>query len=480
MQLLALTADIDGLTVTGDAETDIRGLTADSRAVQPGYLFAALPGLKLDGRTFIGDAIAKGAAAILTTHDVSANAPIIATKNPRRALAQLAAQFYGAQPDTIAAVTVTNGKSSTVDFCRQIWKKAGPHAASMGTIGTVTDAGLRKGSLTTPDPVSLQENVAQLAKEGITHLALEASSQGMHQYRLDGLKIKIAGFTNISRDHLDYHGSMEAYFSAKLYLFTQLLHKDGTAVINADSDAAEKVLAACHGRQTITYGHAGKDIRILSQTPEPAGQYLSLEIFGTPHDVHLPLVGAFQAENALCALGMVLAEQNIAQDKAITALTSLKSVRGRLELAGTINDAAVYVDYAHTPDGLETMLHALRPHTHGKLRVVFGCGGDRDKGKRPMMGEIAVRLADDAIVTDDNPRTENAKAVRADIMTAAKGAREIGERRTAIFEGIKSLEPGDVLVIAGKGHEQGQIIGRDILPFDDVTEAKKAIKEISG
>lgn len=499
MRLLELIGDADGVTVSNRAraaELDIMGLTADSREVRAGYLFAAFPGNKVDGRDFIADAIARGATAILAPEGLSAvgiQGVVVTDTNPRQRFAHMAATYFGRQMDTVVAVTGTNGKSSTVNFCRQIWQSMDHAAASLGTIGIIANIGNggginRAGSLTTPDPVTLHSEIAELEAAGVTHLAIEASSQGMDQYRLDGLKISAAGFTNLTRDHLDYHGTMEKYFESKARLFSEMIASDGIAVINADSDYAGKVRAVCEkrGLRVIDFGHAATDIKLVRRKPLPGGQFMELQLFGERYELELPLVGDFQASNALCALGLVIAEKPDDRGmhmRAVYALEKLQSVRGRLEYAAKHpNGAAIYVDYAHSPDGLETMLNALRPHTQNKLHVVFGCGGDRDKGKRPMMGEIAMRLADRVIVTDDNPRTEDATAVRADIMKGCPDKLKVTEmagRRDAIRAAVAKLSPGDVLVIAGKGHEQGQIVGKEILPFDDVTEAKNAVLEVT-
>ncbi|MBI1214460.1 MAG: UDP-N-acetylmuramoyl-L-alanyl-D-glutamate--2,6-diaminopimelate ligase [Alphaproteobacteria bacterium] len=481
--------------LSGLEEVEVTGLTADSRAVKPGFLFAALQGVKQDGRDFIPDAVKNGAVAVLapegTTFEDKSIA-LITDLQPRSRFAKMAAAFYGKQPQTVAAVTGTNGKSSTVNFCRQIWQALELPGASMGTIGVIAPGLERSAALTTADPVTLHADIAELVARGVTHLALEASSQGLDQFRLDGLHVTAAGFTNLTRDHLDYHGSLDKYFAAKARLFEEMLENGGVAVINADSEHAAPLIEICEKRgiRTLTYGENGRELRIEARSPLPHGQDVTLEVFGAPHVVTLPLVGDFQAMNALCALGLALAEKpdDIEfRQKAVAALESLQSVRGRLEFATRAPcGAAVYVDYAHTPDGLETMLNALRPHTAGRLHVVFGCGGDRDRGKRPMMGEIARRLADDIIVTDDNPRSEDAAAIRAEVMQgclssdAASEVHEIGGRRAAIRAAVKRLAPEDVLVIAGKGHEQGQIVGGNVLPFDDVTEARTAALEETG
>lgn len=469
----------------------LAGLTQDSRAVKRGFLFAALPGSKMDGRKFIEDAIRNGASAILAptgamlpggTDDVE----LITDDNPRRKLALLAAEFYGSQPGFIAAVTGTNGKTSTVHFARDLWKLRGLKAASIGTLGVRMGDTVRSGSLTTPDPVSLQAELADLAAVKVTHLVMEASSIGLHQHRLDGVQLKAAAYTNLSWDHIDYHADMDNYFEAKARLFAEVLDKSGTAILNADTPEFGKLkkLTENHGCHMISYGHGGEDIKIISAQPTPGGKELKLEVFGKPYEVQFPIVGAFQMMNALCAFGIVIAEapdDQEAVDFYAQALSKLQGPPGRLQLVpGHAKDAAVYVDYAHTPDALKNVLEALRPHTTGKLVCVFGCGGDRDRSKRPAMGEIASKLADTVIVTDDNPRSENPESIRKEILKAAAGAKEIGNRREAIQEAVKNLGKGDVLVIAGKGHEQGQIFEDHTEPFDDVTEAAKAIRELKA
>jgi len=489
LRLLELIIDSSDLKV-GDkiaaAGLEITGLTSDSREVRAGYLFAAFPGSRQDGRAFIEEAVKKGAAAILAPEGTSVNAKgvvALESRNPRRCFARMAASFFGKQMEVIVAVTGTNGKSSTVNFCRQMWQSMEHASACLGTLGVVAPGINRAGSLTTPDPVTLHSEIAELEASGVTHLALEASSQGLNQYRLDGVRITAAGFTNLTRDHLDYHGTMEAYLQAKLRLFGEVLDDAGIAVINSDMPYFDAARAVCEKRgiRVIDFGSRARDIRLSKQRPLTDGQFLELFVFGERYELELPLVGDFQASNALCALGLVLAEDpdnRLLHMQGIYALERLQSVRGRLEFAARhANGASVYVDYAHTPDGLETMLKALRPHTPKRLHVVFGCGGDRDRGKRPMMGEIAARLADRVIVTDDNPRTEEAAAIRREIMQGASRATEISGRREAIRAAICALEPDDVLVIAGKGHEQGQIVGQEILPFDDVGEARAAVLE---
>ncbi len=470
-----------------DGLPEITGLTADSRAVEPGFLFAALPGTRADGRDFIDQAVAKGARAILAPTGTALAASIsgvelITDDRPRRRFAQIAAAFYGRQPATIAAITGTNGKTSTANFARQIWQKLGRSAASLGTLGITAPGKEQYGALTTPDPVALHSSLAELADAGITHLAMEASSHGLDQHRLDGVRVTAAGFSNLSRDHLDYHGTMEAYLAAKARLFDEILAPDGTAVLNADAPqcAALTARAQAAGRRVMLYGAKGREIRIDSATPMPRGLDLTLTVLDRTVDVHLPLAGAFQAANALCALGLVLAD-GTKPDAAIAALETLSGVRGRLELvARHPNGGAIYVDYAHTPDALETVLDALRPHTRGRLVAVFGCGGDRDPGKRPVMGATVARLADKAIVTDDNPRTEDPAVIRAAALAACPGGIEIGDRAEAIRVAIAGLAPDDVLVIAGKGHETGQIVGEDVHPFDDAEHARTAVNELGA
>jgi UDP-N-acetylmuramoyl-L-alanyl-D-glutamate--2,6-diaminopimelate ligase len=486
-ELMASRTELAVSALALERDPPITSLTADSRKVAKGALFAALPGTSRDGRDFIGEAVARGAVAVLApkgTHlpPGSDQVALIEDENPRRRWALLAAAFYRAQPSTIAAVTGTNGKTSTAQFTRQLWAALGHKAGAMGTLGLVAPGFPQMASLTTPDPVALHETLADLAKAGITHLAMEASSHGLDQFRLDGVLVNVAGFTNLTRDHLDYHGTMEGYFQAKAQLFERVMPKGATAVLNADTPEFERLAALCAARKQkiIGFGEKAKEIKVLKAEPRADGIALSLDVFGARHDIALPLVGRFQAWNALCALGLVVGGGE-APEKVVAHLAALQGVRGRMELvARPKKDSAIYVDYAHTPDGLETVLQALRPHTAGRLSVVFGCGGDRDRGKRPIMGGIAARLADRVIVTDDNPRTERAEAIRAEILAACPGAREIGDRATAIGAAVADLAPGDVLVIAGKGHEQGQIVGQEVRPFDDAGVAQAAAGELSG
>jgi UDP-N-acetylmuramoyl-L-alanyl-D-glutamate--2,6-diaminopimelate ligase len=469
------------------AEVEVSGLTADSRQVAAGYLFAALPGSRVDGRDFIPQALDKGAAAVLAPLGTelpaaAGDVPLITDDNPRRRLALLAARFYERQPRTACAVTGTNGKTSVASFTRQIWQALGHDAASLGTLGLQPPRADAPASLTTPDPVELHRCLATLARDHIDHVVLEASSHGLDQSRLDGIRVSAAAFTNLTRDHLDYHGTMAAYLAAKLRLFTELLQQDGAAVVNIDDPAGADVAAACRARgvRLITYGRAEADLHLLRQEPTATGQNLQIDVFGKRYDVALPVAGAFQADNALAALGLVLAG-GIDPDMAVAALAQVSGVPGRVELVGaTPAGGHVYVDYAHTPDALETVLKALRPHTANRLHVIIGCGGDRDRGKRPIMGRIAVTLADQAIITDDNPRSEDPAAIRQEMLAEAPGAQEIGDRGAAIATAVAALGPGDVLVIAGKGHESGQIVGGQVLPFDDREIARTAISKLAG
>ena len=492
MRLIELMDGAQGpLILSSPGDPDIRGLTADSRAVKPGFLFAALPGAKTDGRRFVADAVARGAVAVLTDDpgalsDLAQRQPpvqVVFDENPRRRLARMAARFYVPQPETLVAVTGTNGKTSVTVFTRQIWQKLGHRAASLGTIGIVGPDFEQPGALTTPDPVSLHHELNLLARSGIDHVALEASSHGLDQYRLDGLELAAAAFTNLTRDHLDYHRDMEAYFLAKARLFTELLPPDGTAVLNADSAEAMRLGQPCRqrGQTVITFGAApGADLRLAAARPLAAGQELELEVLGERRAFFLPLMGAFQASNALAALGLALAA-GAPVERALDALPLLQGVPGRLQhVASHANGAPVIVDYAHTPDALETVLTALRAHCRGRLVVVFGCGGDRDPGKRPQMGEIAQRLADLVIVTDDNPRSENPAVIRRAILAQCPGAAEVGDRAQAIRRGLAALQPSDVLLIAGKGHERGQIIAGVTHPFEDAAAARDAVAELGG
>jgi len=454
------------------AALDIAGLSADSRAIRPGFLFVAVPGNKADGLIFVPQALKAGAAAIVAERAPAAplpdNVAVIIVPNVRRALALAAAKFFGRQPAVIAAVTGTSGKTSVAAFTRQIWTSIGHAAASIGTIGVVAPGEEVYGSLTTPDPIELHRTLDRLAGNGVTHLAFEASSHGLDQHRLDGVRVAAGGFTNITRDHLDYHPSFDAYLAAKLRLFSDLIVPDGTAVVDVDHAHADKVVAAAKARglRLLGVGRNGDGIRLRDVSIDGFAQQLRVEHAGRTHELRLPLVGAFQVENALVAAGLVISTGG---DPARTfaALEHLKGAKGRLDLVGARGGAPVFVDYAHKPDALEKALAALRPYVKKRLVVVFGAGGDRDKGKRPLMGEIAVKHADRVIVTDDNPRSEEPAAIRAAILAAAPGASEIGDRGEAIRRAVAALEPGDVLLIAGKGHESGQIVGNQTLPFSD-------------
>ena len=465
-------ADADDVLITG--------ISADSRAIKPGYLFAALPGVKANGAGFIAQAKEKGAAAVICLHGVVAPDGIIPlyTDNPRHLLALAAARFYGGQPDLVAAVTGTNGKTSVAAFVRQIWMAMGFRAASLGTIGIVGPEGATYLDHTTPDPVTLHAALARLKADHVSHLALEASSHGLEQNRLDGVRIATAGFTNLTRDHLDYHATMEDYFDAKMRLFTELLPKGAPAVINADDSFSPRVAALCEtaGLSLFTVGSSGRHLQLLSAERDGFGQRLDLQGPTQRHRIFLPLAGDFQASNALVAAGLVIASGG-EETLAIQALQSLKGAKGRLDLAGTSRRGApVFVDYAHTPDALRKALETLRPYASGRLAVVFGCGGDRDRGKRPEMGAIAARLADRAYVTDDNPRTEDAATIRRAIMAACPSGIEIADRAAAIRTAVDGLGKGDVLLVAGKGHEEGQIVGQTILPFNDHDAVAAAIK----
>jgi UDP-N-acetylmuramoyl-L-alanyl-D-glutamate--2,6-diaminopimelate ligase len=459
----------------------ITGVTSDSRRVRDGVLFAALPGTRADGRSFIPQVLQAGAAAVLAPEDTPADAAPILVKSGdvRRAYALAAKAFYGAQPKTVVAVTGTNGKTSVAGFCRQIWTRLGRQAASMGTLGVVHgEEALTGPGLTSPDAAEAARWMAELAGRGVTHACLEASSHGLDQRRLDGVTLAAAGFTNLTQDHLDYHGTMDAYRASKLRLFEALLPRGRTAVLNADSDAynAFAAMSILSGLTINSVGERGRDLALLSRRPTPDGQQLMIDAGNGVREVSLPLAGAFQASNALVAAGLCIAAGEKA-DAVLDALESLTGAAGRLQRIGTgVNGGEAYVDYAHTPDGLETALQALRPHATGRLIVVFGCGGDRDRGKRGVMGEIAARLADVAVVTDDNPRSEDPAAIRAEVKRGAPGALEIGDRREAIRRAAGMLRQGDVLVVAGKGHEQGQIVGETVYPFDDATEVAEALK----
>ena len=452
------------------AGLELSGIASDSRKVTAGCLFVAVPGTKADGLAFVPQALANGAAAVMAERaaDVPPGVAMIVVPNVRRALALAAAAFFPRQPATIAAVTGTSGKTSVAAFTRQIWASLGLDAASMGTVGVISDKTNVYGSLTTPDPIELHRMLDRLAGEGVTHLALEASSHGLDQHRLDGVRIAAGAFTNLSRDHLDYHPTLEAYLAAKMRLFTDLVVASGTAVIDVDDANAPQVVAAARqrGLKIMTVGEKGEGIRLVSVSIDGFAQSVTLAHAGREYKIRLPLVGGFQVHNAAVAAGLCIAT-GAEPARVFAALSKLEGAKGRLELAGEKNGAPIFIDYAHKPDALQKALEALRPYTTGKLVVVFGAGGDRDKGKRPIMGRIAADNADRVIVTDDNPRSEQAAAIRAEILAQAKGATEIGDRAEAIRSAIAALNKGDVLLIAGKGHETGQIVGDRVLPFSD-------------
>ena len=459
----------------------IEGVTADSRKVKPGFLFAALPGVSVDGRDFVPAALAAGAAAVLAEGPVAASAPVIEVGDARRAYALASTAFWGAQPATCVAVTGTNGKTSVATFCRQIFERLGRSSASMGTLGVragdvqITPSG--PSTLTTPDAGEVARLLADLAGRGVTHLALEASSHGIDQRRLDGVALTATGFLNLTQDHLDYHGTMEAYRAAKLRLFEELAPRGTTAVLNADSDAYPAFAAAAvtHGLSVFSVGAMGQGLTLAHRALAPDCQRLRIGTEGRNYDIRLPLAGAFQASNALVAAGLCIAAGE-KTDAVLEALEHIEGARGRMHRVGAGKKGGeAYVDYAHTPDGLEKVLLALRPHATGRLIVVFGAGGDRDKAKRPQMGAIVSSLADVGIVTDDNPRSEDPAVIRAEVRAGGSGLKEIGGRREAIRVAANMLREGDLLVVAGKGHEQGQTIGAIIHPFDDIDETAAAL-----
>jgi UDP-N-acetylmuramoyl-L-alanyl-D-glutamate--2,6-diaminopimelate ligase len=468
---------------------DVKGLAVDSRAVKPGDLFFALAGSKTDGSRFIESAVAAGAVAVACEQAPSGEhlsknqrVPFVVTPNPRRALALAAARFYPKQPKTIAAVTGTSGKTSVAAFTRQIWQRLGHASASIGTIGLVSPKRTVYGSLTTPDPIALHRQLDEIANDGVTHLAFEASSHGLDQFRLDGVRIAAGGFTNLTRDHMDYHPDVAHYLSAKLRLFRDLVVADGAAVISADHDCSQEVIDAARERKLriIAVGRntdgASEGIRLVEADVDGFAQQLTLEHRGRKHLIKLPLVGEFQIENALVAAGLAIGTGSEV-DAVLATLEHLEGAKGRLEQVGEHNGAPIFVDYAHKPDALAKALQALRPYAKRRLVVVFGAGGDRDVGKRPLMGSIAAENADHVIITDDNPRSENPQKIRAAILDAAKGATDIGDRAEAIKAGIAALQPGDALLIAGKGHETGQIVGGTTLPFSDHDAVAAALAE---
>ena len=478
-------------TLTGSAaklsddqkSISIKGITSDSRVVEQGYLFAAIPGTQVDGARFIPSALEKGAVAILMTDECQVEVPdniaVIHSSNPRHELAKFAAEFYSAQPETCIAVTGTNGKTSVASFVRQIWRGMGYHAASLGTIGLVTDDENVSSTHTTPEPVALHKMLAELKQQGVEHLALEASSHGLQQNRLDGVRIKAGAFTNISRDHLDYHDSFEDYFAQKMRLFSELLPDDAAAVIDVDSDGGKKALEICQkrGLNIIDVGEGADILKLKNITRDGHSQKLTVGYDDHEYSIQLPLVGYFQASNALVSAGLCLS-QGAEPEAVFKQLEQIKGAKGRLEYVGKAKSgAAIFIDYAHTPDALETALLALKPYVENELICLFGCGGDRDKGKRPQMGKAAADYSDVVYVTDDNPRSESADQIRSEIMVAVPGASEIGDRAKAIRTAISNSKSGDVLLVAGKGHETGQIIGDQVIPFSDHDAVQDALKE---
>jgi UDP-N-acetylmuramoyl-L-alanyl-D-glutamate--2,6-diaminopimelate ligase len=479
-----------GLRGRGGANPDITGLAVDSREVKDGFLFAAMPGTRVHGAEFIQYALRMGAAAVLTDGAgaamaaeelAAAGAAVVVSDAPREALARTAALWFGAQPATMAAVTGTNGKTSVATFVRQIWIELGEQAVNLGTTG-VEGAWTAPLAHTTPEPITLHRALAEAARQGITHAAMEASSHGLDQRRLDGVTLRAAGFTNFTQDHLDYHETFDAYFDAKAALFARVLPEDGTAVINIDDPRGVDMLAIARARgcEAITVGRDGGDLRLTGQRFDATGQDIRFDWRGRSYQKRLSLIGGFQAENVLLAAGLVIA-CGAEPSGVFDTLEHLTTVRGRMQLAATRdNGAAVFVDFAHTPDAIATALQALRPHVMGRLIAIIGAGGDRDRSKRPLMGAAAAEHADLVIVTDDNPRTEVAAQIRAAVMAGAPDATEVGDRAEAILRGVDALGPGDALLVAGKGHESGQIVGTDVLPFDDAEQASVAVAALDG
>lgn len=459
-----------------ESDASVTGLSADSRSIKPGMVFAALPGTAMDGRDFIPQAIEKGAVAILSVAGVDASVPVIVVAKPRLVYAQVAAKLFPGQPEVLVAMTGTNGKSSTVDFLRQIWAYAGLNAACFGTLGVTSSAGYKPMSHTTPDALALHQTLSDLKAEGVTHVAMEASSHGLKQNRMDAVKVTASGFSNLTQDHFDYHPSVQDYFSAKARLFIDLTPRGAPVVVNTNDKFGKHLVEVCQGlgHDVLQVGWTGEHVRIDEVMPHASGQKLTLFVEGVRYAVDLPLAGEFQVLNAVAALGLAI-KTGVKTSVAVESLEHLVGVSGRLELAGLKDGAPVYVDFAHTEDGLEKLLRSVRPHTAGDIVIVFGCGGDRDPDKRHKMGAVAAKLADQVIVTDDNPRTENAVDIRSAVLRGCPEATEIGDRARAIAEGIKRLGPKDCLVIAGKGHEQGQIIGKKVIPFSDVDVAKEIL-----
>ncbi len=465
-----------GTLTGGDDSTPVTGFAIDHRKVAPGTVFGAFRGTRFNGEDFIPAAVSAGAVAVVSRPEARAEGAVhIAAAEPRREFARLAAKFFRPFPNRVVAVTGTNGKTSNVELTRQLWRMAGHPSASIGTLGVTTSDDQVTTGLTTPDIVTFLSNMAGLAKMGITHAAFEASSHGLAQYRTEGLPVHAAAFTNFSRDHLDYHGTMQAYFEAKMRLFEEVVEPDGTAVIWTDDARSDEVARRCRSRglEVMTVGKSGEALKLVSRETTPLGQKLVVEAQGTAHVVNLALIGAYQAANILTAAGLVIATGGELR-QTLANLSRVHPVRGRLERAViTRAGAPVYVDYAHTPDAIVSAIEALRPHAGDRLIAVFGAGGDRDVGKRAEMGEAAARLADLVIVTDDNPRSEDPAAIRRDILAGAPAAREVAGRREAIRAAIREAGAGDIILLAGKGHEQGQIVGDRVLPFDDVAVARE-------
>lgn len=465
-----------GTLLNSDDAADVIDFVIDHRKVARGSVFGAFQGARVNGEDYVLAAIAAGAVAIVARPEAKVEGAVhIVSDNPRKRFAELATLYYGPYPPVIVAVTGTNGKTSSVEMARQLWRMAGHQSASIGTLGVTTADEQVKTGLTTPDVATFLSTLAGLQREGVTHVAYEASSHGLDQYRAEGPKLAAAGFTNLSRDHLDYHGTMDAYFNVKLRLFREVLAADGTAIVWADDAVSHRVMEAAldRGIRTLSVGTAGADFKLVSRTPTALGQVLEIAAGGTTYKINLPLIGAYQAANALVAAGLVVATGGEV-GATLANLARLQPVRGRLERAVICRSGApVYVDYAHTPDALEAAIAALRPHAKGRIILVFGAGGDRDQGKRVPMGEVAVRDADLVIVTDDNPRSEDAASIRAMVLQGAVGATEIGDRRSAIAAAIAAAGADDIVLLAGKGHEQGQIVGDRILPFDDVSVARE-------
>ena len=469
---------------------NILGIATDSRLVKDNYIFVAIEGVNLNGEDFITSAIDNGATVIVCRHTAQQNIPkayqakalFVEYENTRQAVSILASEFYRPQPDCIVGVTGTNGKTSVAEFARQLWAATGLKSASIGTLGVSTDGYVPGESLTTPDAITLHRDLNQLKQEKIDHIAIEASSHGLDMHRLDGVKLNAAAFTNLSRDHLDYHQNMQSYRACKFRLFDELLPSSGTAVINADCTEYDSLFNTCQDRgiKVISYGINRGEIRTLSHSVQPHGFSITLDILGQHFEADLPLLGEFQISNLLAAMGLVIACGS-KPEMVVSHISRLKGIQGRMQRAGTLkNGGTAYIDFAHTPDGLETVLKSARPHTQGKLHVVFGCGGDRDGGKRPLMAQVAEQYADVVIVTDDNPRTEDPATIRKQIMQATSHATEVADRDKAIEQALQGLGGDDILIIAGKGHEQGQIVGTEILPFDDLTVTQTLIDHFNN